>query len=167
MTRIRGFCRVIISTTVCCVLSWGCGWKTLHGQNVSWSVGQVEGSSLIPGFKTVLRNEVQLASARRGVRNGHEKLSVRILSDGEQASGRLSSGSTVAFDTNLVIQMSLDGRSGCTVNLEMRRFWVVPPDFPLRTQEERAQAISKLAGTMAARGIDALIGEERCHSSEK
>ena len=159
-------CRAVILSFLMIVLLGGCGWKTMGTKSYGWTVGFVEGSSLAPGFKTRLRDEVRLASARRGVRAGPNTLQVHIISDGEDAAGRLSTGSTVAFDTNLVIRLGVVGRRGCEVELEMRRFWVVPPDFPLWTQEQRARTLSELAGTLARRGIDALISEERCHSSE-
>jgi hypothetical protein len=155
---------VIARTGVVLLGLAGCGWH-LGPPAEALAVGPVRGAPLEPGLQAALREEVVRALRRAGVGEGGSSLVLEVRSEAEVALAAVpgEAGGAGARASSLVLRASVPARPGCEVEVKGARSWVLAGDAPAAAAA-RDDAVRDLAGDLADRLVDAILGNEACRT---
>jgi hypothetical protein len=141
-----------------------CGWTLGPGPETALSVGTVQGASVEPGLRAALQSGLQGSLRGRGVAAGGPAIDVRVLQVEHLPEAAIPGydAGTVAFAARLVVQVEVLERTGCSVEVEGRRTWIVPGSEPAAAARSRAEAVAGLAVEVADRAVDVVLGKAAC-----
>ena len=137
-----------------------CGWKAGPHRGVALSVGPVDGSTVEPGLRAALRQELTRALRDRGVQPGGRTVQLTLTDVGHGPSAAV--GDVVAWTGHVVAEVRIPSRPSCALTVEGRRTWTLGPGSPADASARRAEAITVLAREAGERAADALLGDPLC-----
>jgi hypothetical protein len=154
--------RHILSLLLLVLLSPGCALQFGGGQQVSWYIASVEGSSVEPGMRTQLRSDFVRAIEYRGIKQGASPLRVEIIGLMHSRAVADPLNGDLGWRSTLTIRAWAPGVDGCDAEVRIRRFWLGEAGSPGLASEARRVAVEKLAELASERALDRLLSMSSC-----
>jgi hypothetical protein len=100
--------------------------------------------------------------AERGVRDGGLGIDVTVRDADHAPEASVSGGGVVAFVATVTVEARVPDRPGCEVVVGASVPWADRGGEDLVVAADRAVAVDRAADDIAARIVDAILGDERC-----